>query len=168
MVSLVLHIINTTQSFLCRIRLQWRHNERDGVSNNRGQDCLLNLCSGTDHRIDQSSALLAFVRGIHRWPVKSPHKGPVSGRYFHLMTSSWWHMRTWSRCPIPASIYLLSRWDIRGWLPGPSYTRNIYKTRHPDVKMAETHGLCYFITNWIIGQGPLLLSWINFNPSMDK
>ena len=85
MVCLVLHIINTTQSFLCRIRLQWRHNERDGVSNNRGQDCLLNLCSGTDQRIDQSSALLAFVRGIHRWPVNSPHKGPVSGRY-----SIWW------------------------------------------------------------------------------
>ena len=24
----------------------------------------------------QSSASLAFVRGIHRWPVNSPHKGP--------------------------------------------------------------------------------------------
>ena len=26
----------------------------------------------------QSSASLAFVRGIHRWPVNSPHKRPVT------------------------------------------------------------------------------------------
>ena len=30
--------------------------------------------SGTDQRKHQSSASLAFVRGIHRWPVNSPHK----------------------------------------------------------------------------------------------
>ena len=29
-------------------------------------------------RKHQSSASLAFVRGIHRWPVDSPHKGPVT------------------------------------------------------------------------------------------
>ena len=34
------------------------------------------VCSGTDKK-HQSSASLAFVRGIHRWPVNSPHKGPV-------------------------------------------------------------------------------------------
>ena len=33
--------------------------------------------SGKDERKHQSSASLAFVRGIHRWPVISPHKGPV-------------------------------------------------------------------------------------------
>ena len=30
----------------------------------------------------QSSASLAFVRGIHRWPVNSPHKGPVTWKMF--------------------------------------------------------------------------------------
>ena len=30
----------------------------------------------------QSSASLAFVRGIHRWPVNSPHKGPVTRKVF--------------------------------------------------------------------------------------
>ena len=34
--------------------------------------------SGADQRKHQSSTLLAFVRGIHRWPMKSPHKGPVT------------------------------------------------------------------------------------------
>ena len=30
----------------------------------------------------KSSASLAFVRGIHRWPVNSPHKGPVTRKMF--------------------------------------------------------------------------------------
>ena len=30
----------------------------------------------------QSSASLAYVRGIHRWPVNSPHKGPVPRNFF--------------------------------------------------------------------------------------
>ena len=30
----------------------------------------------------QSSVSLAFVRGIHRWSVKSPHKGPVPRKVF--------------------------------------------------------------------------------------
>ena len=38
--------------------------------------------SGADQRKHQSSASLAFVRGIHRWPVNSPHKGPVARKMF--------------------------------------------------------------------------------------
>ena len=38
--------------------------------------------SGTDQRKHQSSASLAFVRGIHRWPVNSPHKRPVTRKMF--------------------------------------------------------------------------------------
>ena len=38
--------------------------------------------SGTDQRKYQSSASLAFVRQIHRWPVNSPHKGPVTRKMF--------------------------------------------------------------------------------------
>ena len=46
-----------------------------------------NVYSGKDKK-NQSSTSLAFVRGIHRWPVNSPHKGPVTPKSFHLMTSS--------------------------------------------------------------------------------
>ena len=41
------------------------------------------VCSCTDQRKHQSSASLAFVRGIHRRPVSSPQLG----NYFHLMKS---------------------------------------------------------------------------------
>ena len=37
---------------------------------------------GADQRKHQSSASLAFVRGIHRWPVNSPHKWPVTRKMF--------------------------------------------------------------------------------------
>ena len=40
------------------------------------------IYSGTDQRKHQSSASLALVRGIHRWPVNSPHKGPVTWKMF--------------------------------------------------------------------------------------
>ena len=38
--------------------------------------------SGADQRKHQSSASLAFVRGIHWSPVSSPHKGPVTRKMF--------------------------------------------------------------------------------------
>ena len=44
--------------------------------------------SCVDQRKHQSAASLAFVRGIHRWSVNFPHKGPVTRKNFHLMTSS--------------------------------------------------------------------------------
>ena len=38
--------------------------------------------SGADQRKHQSFASLAFVRGIHRGTVNSPHKGPVTRKTF--------------------------------------------------------------------------------------
>ena len=41
-----------------------------------------NVYSDVDERKHQSSASLAFVRGIHRWPVNSPYKVPVTRKMF--------------------------------------------------------------------------------------
>ena len=40
------------------------------------------IYSGADQRKHQSSMSLASVRGIHRWPVNSPQKGPVPRKIF--------------------------------------------------------------------------------------
>ena len=40
------------------------------------------VCSGADQRKHQSSASLAFVRRLHRWPMDSHHKGPVMRKMF--------------------------------------------------------------------------------------
>ena len=37
---------------------------------------------GADQRKYQSTASLAFVWGIHRWPVNSPHKWPITRKMF--------------------------------------------------------------------------------------
>ena len=57
--------------------------------------------SGADQRKHQSSASLAFVWGTHRWPVNSPHKGPVTRKM----------------CPFDDV--------IMGSKHAPTYTRNI-------------------------------------------
>ena len=77
--------------------------------------------SGADERKHQSSTSLAFVRGIHRQQVNSPHKGPVSRKCFHLMTSTWFlsdrdpWIEFWGKRP---TIYLraISRWVPKGLL----------------------------------------------------
>ena len=53
-----------------QMALQWRHNERDCVSN--------------DQRKQQSSTQLAFVRGIHRWLLNAPYKRPVTSKMFRF------------------------------------------------------------------------------------
>ena len=47
--------------------------------------------SDGDQRKHQSSASLAFVRGIHQWPVNSPHKWPVTRKMspFDDVIMSW-------------------------------------------------------------------------------
>ena len=54
--------------------LHWRHDQRDGVYST--------VCSGADQGKYHSSASLAFLRGVHRWPVNSPHRGPVTRKMF--------------------------------------------------------------------------------------
>ena len=54
--------------------------------------------SGTNQRKHQSSVSLAFVRGIHWWPVNSAHKGPVTRKMFpFLMTSSCTSWTNWTQ-----------------------------------------------------------------------
>ena len=59
--------------------------------------------SGANQSKHQSSASLASVRGIHRWPVNSPHKEPVTRKMF------------------PFADVILQRGD---WLWTPSFIMN--------------------------------------------
>ena len=62
--------------------LRWRHNGRDSVSNHQPHDCLLNRLFR--HRSKKTSKLrvTGLCAGIHRGPVNSPHKGPVTYKMF--------------------------------------------------------------------------------------
>ena len=62
--------------------------------------------SDVDQRKHQSSASLAFVRGIHRGPVNSPHKWPVTRKMFPfddvimlpLIPASATQVLNWAHC----------------------------------------------------------------------
>ena len=70
------------QKVSSRITLHWRHNGRDGVSNHQPYDCLLNRLFRRRSKKTSKLCVLAFVRGIHRGPVNSPHKWPVTRKMF--------------------------------------------------------------------------------------
>ena len=66
----------------------------------------LTVYSDADQRKHQSSASLAFVQGIHRdrWIPRT--KGQLRGKCFHLMTSSWSCLKTWTvLCGFNSSTY---------------------------------------------------------------
>ena len=50
------------------------------------------VCSGGDQRKHQSSASLAFVRGIHRWPVNSLHKKPLTRKMIPFDDVIMWNL----------------------------------------------------------------------------
>ena len=72
-------------------------------------DCSV-VCPGADQRKHQSSASLALVSRIHRWPVDSPHKGPVIGRTVPLLKPS--------QSPQSDNV-ILGRWTMRKISPHP-------------------------------------------------
>ena len=88
--------------------------------------------SAVDQRKHQSSASLAFVRGIHRGPVNSPHKGPVTRKMFpfddvvmwkHLL-GRWPFVRGTTRVtggfPSQKPVTWLSNQSRRRWFETPS------------------------------------------------
>ena len=79
------HEASTWQEWL-PASLQWRHNGRDGVSNHKPDVVYSTVYWSVYQRKHLSPASLAFVRGIHRWPVNSPHKGPVTRKMVSMLT----------------------------------------------------------------------------------
>ena len=104
--------------------LQRRHNDRDGASNHQHNNCLLSRLFRHRSRKHQSVTSLAFVWGIHRWPVNSPHKGPVTRKCLHLITSLF-DSRNHSRHVTSSLIgYVYTNWnydDVIKWKHFPRY-----------------------------------------------
>ena len=69
------------------------------------------VCSCADQRKHQSSASLAYVRGIHRWSMTSPHIRRITRKCFHLMALSWWICRR--RSTIYSHSYVTILWHNR-------------------------------------------------------
>ena len=72
--------------------------------------------SGAAQRKHQSSGSLAFVQEIHRWPVNSPHKWPVTRKIFPFDDVIMWRKDIrWAPEDQPRYQYMLyarSNWQI--------------------------------------------------------
>ena len=86
--------------------------------------------SDADQRKDQSSASLAFVRGIHRWPVNSPRKGPVTRTMFSFHDVIIWTMGIKSGINCMPAIY--STW-VR--YDSQRFNVNILNLNQPLIQM---------------------------------
>ena len=118
--------------------------------------------SGADQRKDQSSASLAFVLGIHRGPVNSPHKGPVTRKMF------------------PFDDIIMGMVSICA-LPRKPTTTGTATPNSNDINFLN-HSVCSYCLSSIQhntttclnyahqrntkSRAPLV-TWIGFNPSMD-
>ena len=117
--------------------------------------------SGADQRKHQSYASLAFVRGIHRWPVNSPHKWPVTRKTLPFDAD------------IPMEIYMIhkiyvpthsaTKWHFQYTAFKGTYIYFICNTHA--ILSSETHfphvWLCYL--TWIyVGSRLMQVYHINF------
>ena len=65
--------------------LQWRHNERDGVSNHRRLDCLLNRLFGRRSNKTPKLCVIGLCEGNSPVTSEYPaHKGPVTRKMFQV------------------------------------------------------------------------------------
>ena len=96
--------------------LQWRHNDMIAMASQITSLTIVYLIvySGTDQRKHQSSASLAFVRGIHRGSVNSSHKGPVTRKMF------------------PFDDVIMTNRFARKIYPGPLYTKRTPSQKFED------------------------------------
>ena len=60
----------------------WRHNGPDSVSNHQPYDCLPNRLFRRRSKKSSKFRVTGLCAGIHRRPVNSPHKWPVSRKMF--------------------------------------------------------------------------------------
>ena len=164
--------------------------------------------SDADQRKHQSSASLAFVRGIHRGPVNSPHKWPVTRKMFPfddvIMCGcnkvgpqhndsrgyiSWsvlyflpW-LTCWGQNKMTAILQMTFSMKI-AVISLKFHWSLLSKVQLTTIRFFLIQVMAWCRTQaiiWINGSivywriyaslglmWPLLLTWFNFNPSMDK
>ena len=68
--------------WLSAVSLQWRHNERDGVTNHQRHNCLLNHLFRRRSKKTSKLRGTGLCAGNSPGPVNSPHKGPITQKLF--------------------------------------------------------------------------------------
>ena len=135
--------------YICRsnVSLEWRHNRREGVSNNQPHDCLLNRSFRRRSKKTSKLRVTGLCEGNS--PVNSPNKGPVTRKSVYLMTSS---------CGIDVSHY---RPSIAVLTSAIACTLKLYvlaSSHCPHWCIDSSNPSCQQITTWYY---PRPFSWMD-------
>ena len=137
----------------CRqdIAITMTSHERRVLSNHQSLDCLFNSLGGHASNKHESMTYRPFVRGIHRWPVNSPLKGPVTGK-IHLMASSWRAtLQSFFICHADSEATLKNIGKCLTWIHTNNITKTSQSTTKPCICLTEysisAHAL-YQILQW--------------------
>ena len=125
------------------------------------------VCSSYDQRKHQSPASLAFVRGIHRWPVNSPHKGPVTRKMFpfnEVIMETLFHIELYDTIQQaikrPSQVINIS---LRG---SNIYYHNIYIYYNKDIYLYAQHCECHAKKGEeVLIEHPFRHFWMNILPT---
>ena len=130
------------------------------------------VCPGADQRKHQSPAVLAFMRGIHWWPVNSPHKSPVTRIMFpfvDVIVNTHNNDQSLGGCPVVSMVceqrHIVSPPLISYDMLGVSDLGDA--TEEGDVLSAHCwrggrHGYCCVEGVWKLLQSGDVMAWIRF------
>ena len=109
--------------------LRWRRNGRGGISNHQAHDCLFNRFFRCRSKKTSKLRVTGLWAGIHRVPVNSPHKWPVTRKMFSFDGV------------------------IMGYIPGHSQQSHIWTvwTNNLDNNLAGVGGAVRFLVVGTIG-----------------
>ena len=81
------------------LSLRRRRNGCDDVSNHQPHDCLLNRLFRLRSKKQSKLRVTGLCAGIHRGPVKSPHKWSVTWKMFSFDDVIMWSLSAWRSLP---------------------------------------------------------------------
>ena len=99
----------------CMVSLQWCHNERDGISNHRRLDCLLNRLFRCRSKKTSKPRVTDLCEGNSPVTSEFPQKGPVTRKMFPLDD-----VFMWNSVQIPTGPFSYSL--ILSYSHSPSFT----------------------------------------------
>ena len=122
------------------------------------------VCWGADQRKHQGSVSLAFVRGIHRLPVDSPNKGPVTQNMFSFDDVFMQYNGMWTQWgpPFIPSISITTQFGVLSHLLGGIYTQHT-NGNFDMLHMSGASKIFGLIFSDIILCDEIFLSWYNYS-----
>ena len=121
--------------------------------------------SGADQTKHQSSASLAFVRGIHLWPVNFPHKWPVTLKMFPFDDVIMKLAQQWQLCCACTKILAAWQWSYTSVISF-QITGNAavcFPVRRSSNGESVSLSSCYQRLDIRPCSAGLMLCWIYFN-----